>query len=465
MSKYQAYPEYKDSGNKLLGKIPSDWKVLRYKNILKIMQGMAFKSIEYVDNSSVVNVRMGNIKKGGHLDLGHNTKYLPEKYKDTYSEYQLNDGDAIIAMTDMSPSLEFLAVPAILDGLDENVTYLLNQRVGKLILNKEFDIRFVRYWLLSDELRSQLKSEGLGTVQANMSNDDLYEAYFFCPLISERLKIVEFLDHETAKIDILIYKQQQLIQLLKEKRQAVISHAVTKGLNPNAPMRDSGVEWLGEVPEHWEMVPLKHLCKFSGGGTPSKDNLSYWTNGHIPWVSPKDMKIFWLSDSQDKLTDIAVQESSTNYVEAGALLMVVRSGILQRTIPIAINTVEVTLNQDMKALRFNERMEAEYAANYILGNISSLLLEWTKEGATVESIEQEYLSNGLIPVPPKSEQTEINKVIEEQMTVFEALESKAVKGIRLLQERRTALISAAVTGKVDVRNWESPDSAQNKEAV
>ncbi|WP_257292589.1 restriction endonuclease subunit S, partial [Endozoicomonas sp. ONNA1] len=257
---------------------------------------------------------------------------------------------------------------------------------------------------------------------------------------------------------------QSLIRLLKEKRQAVISHAVTKGLNPDAPMKDSGVEWLGEVPEHWEMVPLKYLCSFSGGGTPSKDNLSYWSGGDIPWVSPKDMKSFRISNTQDKLTEKAVEESSTNFVDSGALIMVVRSGILQRTIPIAINSVRVTLNQDMKALKFNGRMKTEFAANYILGNVDSLLLEWSKEGATVESIEQEYLSASLFPVPPCEEQDQINNSLEEQMNTFADLEENSVEGIQYLQERRTALISAAVTGKIDVRDWQPATEQQEHPA-
>ena len=135
--------------------------------------------------------------------------------------------------------------------------------------------------------------------------------------------------------------------------------------------------------------------------------------------------------------------------------MVVRSGILQRTIPVAINTVPVTLNQDMKALSFCSEMHVEFAANFILGNISPLLLEWSKEGATVESIEHEYLASSTFPVPPYEEQLEINTDIRERMESFDALEQNACKGIVLLQERRTALISAAVTGKIDVRDWQA----------
>ncbi len=449
---YPVYPEYKDSELKWFRKIPKNWEIKRYKHALTLFQGAAFKSSEYVPESDVVNIRMGNIKKGGYIDLKHNIKYLPAEYKNRYSQYELKEGDLIIAMTDMSPSLDFLAVPAAMVGLDDCKTYLLNQRVGKLTVNKRFSTDFLKYLLLSCELRGQLKEQGLGTVQSNMSSENLYGSFFIAPPLEEQTQIATFLDRETKKIDCLIEKQQQLIKLLQEKRQAVISHAVTKGLNPDAKMKDSGVEWLGEIPEHWEMVPLKYLCTFSGGGTPSKDNLSYWVGGDIPWVSPKDMKTFWVSNTQDKLTPVAVEESTTNYVASGALLMVVRSGILQKTIPIAINTVTVTLNQDMKALRFNERMNVEYAANYIKGHTNILLLEWSKEGATVESIEQEYLSAGLIPIPPIYEQIEINRYLKNRMSILQGLIDKAEIGINLLKERRTALISAAVTGKIDVRN-------------
>jgi type I restriction enzyme S subunit len=324
--------------------------------------------------------------------------------------------------------------------------------------------KYLYFCMLLRGFRDQVSgyAEGASSSMQSISKEDFLSISVLFPPLNEQLCIASFLDHETAKIDTLIEKQQQLIKLLKEKRQAVISHAVTKGLNPDAPMRDSGIEWLGEVPAHWELVPLKYLCKFSGGGTPSKDNLEYWVGGDIPWVSPKDMKSFYLSDTQDKLTEKAVEESSTNFVESRALLMVVRSGILQRTIPIAINTVRVTLNQDMKALKFNARMNVEYAANYILGNVSSLLLEWSKEGATVESIEHEYLSGALFPVPPVEEQILINEEIMSRMDTFNDLEEKAERGIALLKERRTALISAAVTGKIDVRSW-TPPGQQNKE--
>lgn len=451
--KYKAYPEYKDSGVEWLGNIPKEWHLWKLTHAYEeIGSGTTPSSTdEGWYGGGVPWVTTGELRE---TEIHSTAKNVTENALRRFTALKKYPKGSI-AMAMYGATIGRLGVFGV-----EATT---NQACCVFTKSKIIDNHYLYYWLQA--FRQDIVNLASGGGQPNINQEIVASLKVSCPNKVEQEKIVSFLNHETAKIDTLIDKQQQLIQLLKEKRQAVISHAVTKGLNTNAPMRDSGVEWLGEVPEHWEMVPLKHLCKFSGGGTPSKDNLSYWAEGHIPWVSPKDMKTFWLSDSQDKLTEKAVQESSTNYVKAGALLMVVRSGILQRTIPIAINTVKITLNQDMKALRFNARMHSEYAANYILGHTPSLLLEWTKEGATVESIEQEYLSNGLVPVPPKQEQLEINNKIKEQMTVFEALESKAVKGIKLLQERRTALISAAVTGKIDVRHHVSRPAGNDTSEV
>ena len=215
-----------------------------------------------------------------------------------------------------------------------------------------------------------------------------------------------------------------------------------------AEYKDSGVEWLGDVPKHWQVTILKYNCSFSGGGTPSKEKPEYW-GGDIPWVSPKDMKVFKLVDTEDKITKDAILESSTNMVKTGALLMVVRSGILQRKIPIAINFVDVTLNQDMKALRFKERIFAEYFSYLVMGHESKFLLLWLKQGATVESIEHEYLANSVIPWPSIEEQTTIARFLDHETAKIDALIAEQQRLIELLKEKRQAVISHAVTKGLD----------------
>ena len=454
--KYKSYSEYKDSSIEWLGKIPSSWTVFRYKNIMQIMQGMAFRSSDYVEISNVVNVRMGNIKKGGEIDLKHNTKYLPDGFERTFKEYLLQEGDAIIAMTDMSPSLEFLAVPAILRDLDENSRYLLNQRVGKLIIEDDFDTRFLRYLLLSDELRAQLKSKGLGTVQANMSNEDLRSAFFACPSYAEIYLIANFLDHETAKIDTLIEEQKTLIRLLQEKRQAVISHAVTKGLNPDVPLKDSGVEWLGRVPEHWELTRFKFLCDniIAGpfGSSITKD--MYKPTGYKVYgqeqVIPNDFEIGDYFISEKDFSELSRYEVRTGEVLISCV------GTFGKIAVFPDDAKPGIINPRLIKATLKKEHNPHFVREFLKSTTVYKQFELLSRGGTMGVINIAILNEILAAVPPKKEQELIAQFISEKKCKFRMLIEEAQQTVQLLQERRTALISATVTGKIDVRDWTPP---------
>lgn len=456
MAKYQKYAEYKDSGVEWFVELPIDWKVSKLKQVVDQNRQITYGIVQAGPNveNGIPYIRPADMTDEKGIKSFDELLRTSEQIALSYDRSKIKTGDIVISI---GPSFgKVMMTPANLDGAN------LTQGTARIAISSEHNSRYF-FWVLRSTISfSQWESVIGGATFRALNLGPLADTYVGFPSYDEQVKIATFLDHETAKIDSLIAKQEKLIELLKEKRQAVISHAVTKGLNPDVAMKDSGVEWLGQVPEHWQLVPLKYLCTFSGGGTPTKDNLSYWTDGNIPWVSPKDMKTFWISETQDYITEKAVKESSTNIVEQTSLLMVVRSGILQRTIPIAINTVPVTMNQDMKALKFGKRVLVEYIANLIHGNTAQLLLEWSKEGATVESIEHEYLANSLIPVPSLKEQEEITQVIAKKMKVYAELTEKAELQITLLQERRTALISSAVTGKINVSNWQHPNEAKTE---
>ena len=221
-------------------------------------------------------------------------------------------------------------------------------------------------------------------------------------------------------------------------------------LGPYPAYRDSGVEWLGRVPEHWGVRKLKYAVAFTGGGTPSKTNASFW-RGRIPWVSPKDMTRNRLNDTADHITEPAVAASAANIVAAGAVLVVVRSGILRRKIPVAINTVPMAVNQDMKAMRPRKGIMSEYLRGLIQGNQSFWLSEWTKQGATVESIEHRLLANSRIPIPPLPEQHAIARFLEAADHRIGRYIRAKERLVELLEERKRALIHEAVTGRIDVR--------------
>lgn len=212
-----------------------------------------------------------------------------------------------------------------------------------------------------------------------------------------------------------------------------------------AEYKDSGVKWLGKVPAHWESLKVKAFTQFCGGGTPSRDNLAFW-NGDIPWVSPKDMKFERIKGAEEYITDEGLSSSSSSLVDSGRLLMVVRSGILKHTIPVAINDVPVALNQDMKALRFKEQLAtSEFFLRWVQGLNDALLLAWAKQGATVESIEHNYLAETLVPLPPLSEQSVIATFLDRETGKIDALIAEQEKLLTLLAEKRQATISHAVT--------------------
>jgi type I restriction enzyme S subunit len=223
--------------------------------------------------------------------------------------------------------------------------------------------------------------------------------------------------------------------------------------------KHSGVEWLGKVPEHWLLKKLGSIATFRGGGTPAKDKADFW-NGDIPWVSPKDMKSESIEKTEDAITEAGLASSSTSLIPPGAVLMVVRSGILKHTIPVAINRIAVTLNQDMKAIVLDPvEGLSEFFLRWVQGLNELLLHVWLKQGATVESVEQSYVSSTDFPLPPISEQQDICSFLQVETAKIDQLVKEHHRLIGLLQERRSALISAAVTGKIDVRNYTRKETA------
>jgi type I restriction enzyme S subunit len=318
---------------------------------------------------------------------------------------------------------------------------------------------FAYLFLQSDCYWQWLNSVFIQATIQNVSAEKYANLFIPIPPIGEQRAIARFLDFKTAQIDALIAKKKMLLDKLAEKRTALISHAVTKGLDPMVPMKESGVAWLGGIPAHWDAKRLKFVVSTFGGGTPNTGKPEYW-NGDIPWVSPKDMKCDFIETTEDYLTEIGVAESATKIVPVDSVLIVVRSGILRHTIPVARNTVEVALNQDMKALVASERLRPGFIHWFISGLQGGLLPIWSKQGCTVESIEMDYMSNTVIPLPPVAEQDAILARILEITASVDAQAEKVTAVISSLIEYRSSLITHAVTGKIDLREFQIPQSSE-----
>lgn len=203
-----------------------------------------------------------------------------------------------------------------------------------------------------------------------------------------------------------------------------------------------------ETPASWDRRKIKfHLSGFFGGGTPSKDNLDYWTDGNVPWVTPKDMKRRMIDTAEDLITVDAVKNSATNMVPPNSVLMVVRSGILKHSLPVALNTVPVALNQDMKAFRFRRSLLPEFFAYWIEGQQKQKLLEWCQIGATVDNINVDAMLNAQIAVPDLATQRQIADFLDRETARIDLLIEKKQRLIHALDEKHDSLVNAAVLGK------------------
>ncbi|ARM31916.1 hypothetical protein B9H02_05105 [Prosthecochloris sp. HL-130-GSB] len=374
-----------------------------------------------------------------------------------YTEFQEDD----VVFAKITPCFEN-GKGSIASGLTNGVAYGTTE-LHVLRVSKCLDNRFLFYITVSDVFRQLGESEMYGAGgQKRVPPEFCKDFSVTYPPLSEQTAIADFLDRETGRIDALIAKKRRMIELLREKRSALISRTVTRGLpldvarefnlEPHTRFKDSGIEWLGEVPEGWEVIKVQYFSRFKGGSTPLTTEDRYWENGTIPWVSPKDMKSTRVTDTIDHLTSEGMVECASGLLDSGHVLIVVRSGILRHTLPVAINDCPVALNQDMRAFVLNRnKIFPEYLMRLIEGNQKAVLEEWRKAGTTVESIEMGYVLGSSLPVPPLPEQTAIATYLDRETANIDKLSGKFEQAIERLQEYRTALITAAVTGKIDVR--------------
>lgn len=437
-NKYAAYPEYKDSGTDMLGAVPYDWNVKRLKYLVSLITNKA------TSRNNAVGLE--------------NIEGWTGRFIQTDSDFQ-GDGTAFdqgdILFGKLRPYLAKVLL-AISKGEavgDFHVLRPVNQKLA----------RFIQYQMLTEEFISFVDSSTFGAKMPRVSWEFMANVIGVEPSLDEAIKIADFLDYETARIDRLIEKQQRLIELLKEKRQAVISHAVTKGLNPDAPMKDSGVEWLGQVPEHWIVAGFK---KYIGpivdyrGRTPEK------TESGVFLVTARNIK--------NGNVDYSLSEefiSDNDYPE------VMKRG--KPKIGDVLFTTEAPLGEvaqvDDESVAFAQRIiKFRGLENILTNDYLKLFIQSTPfqdglmtyaTGSTALGIKVERLSYLKQLIPPISEQKQIVSTIKLHHIKYGRLIATAMEAINLMKERRAALISAAVTGKIDVRAWVKPAEASASDAA
>ncbi|MFI4035977.1 restriction endonuclease subunit S [Klebsiella quasipneumoniae] len=444
MAKYKAYPEYKDSGVEWLGVIPKGWTISKVKYLAPFQVGWTpptKNDANFIGDNLWVNI-----------------SDLKDKFISSTAKC-ISDKAAKEASMDITPrgSLLYsfkLSVGAVsFAGCD----LYTNEAIASFLDQAQLPLSYL-YYALPIFIIENASTNIYG---AKILNQELIKnSFLLAPSHSEAKKVAQFLDHETAKIDNLIEKQQQLIELLKEKRQAVISHAVTKGLNPYVPMKDSGVEWLGEVPEHWEVKKLKHVahiidCK---NRTPE-----YFDDGEYLVVRTTNVK------KQSLVLDDALYTNERDFkiwTERG--VPPVGSILFTREAPageicIVPAFTKLCMGQRMMNFICHQSNYTNFLFDYLTSDCLKRYIESEAAGSTVSHLRVEQVYNIPIVIPPNSEQKNIDEMVGVMKAQYSRLIDDAECSLVLLQERRNALISAAVTGKIDVRDWVAPDTKDIEE--
>ena len=432
---YKPYPKYKDSGIEWLGEIPEGWNVKPLKRILMLFNGATPKSSEtdYWD---------GNIFWATPDDLGttEEATIVNTKRKITILGYE-SCGTTLVPKNSL-----ILSTRAPIGHLGvAGVDICTNQGCKSLVFIKEDNTLFYYYLLLT--ARSELESLGQGTTFKELSAGKLAVVPLTAPPKEEQLAIASFLNRETEKIDNLIAKKERQIELLQEKRTALISHAVTKGLDPIAKMKDSGIEWLGEIPEGWNVKPLKRILMLFNGATPKSSETDYW-DGNIFWATPDDLgttEEATIVNTKRKITILGYESCGTTLVPKNSLILSTRAPIGH----LGVAGVDICTNQGCKSLVFIKEDNTLFYYYLLLTARSEL--ESLGQGTTFKELSAGKLAVVPLTAPPKEEQLAIASFLNRETEKIDKLIAKVQESIDKLKEYRQALISAAVTGKIDVR--------------
>jgi type I restriction enzyme S subunit len=439
--RFQAYPAYKNIDEKWLHAIPDGWSLRRFKYLFAVIYRYpTYYDIEYTLNG-VPEVRGEALAANGKILELEDQRFISETTNCQYPKTQLIEGDIVMSVRGTMGKIGI--VDKRYNGA--NITANLIRLSPKPPVIGEF----LRWLLLSDYFQCKLDKISPKTTIQTVTVPQLSDLVLPIPTPTDQRAIASFLDRETSRIDALIAKKERQIELLKEKRAALISHAVTKGLDPNVKMKDSGIEWLGQIPEHWAMKRLKYVTDQITVGiviTPSK----YYEDEGVPCLRSLNIR-----EGRIQNKDLVYISDKSNFLHSKSIvyegdLVSVRTGQPGTTAVIdrhfhGANCIDLII------IRQSKRFDSQFLCYALNSSFSKSQYSSGATGAIQAHFNVETASNLFIPLPPISEQTSIFKWLDRKMEQIDKLWQQIESSINKLREYRTALISAAVTGKIDVR--------------
>jgi len=441
MSKYKRYERYKDSGVEWIGEIPEHWEIKKLKYICSesAVYGLNESAENYAEEG-VRFIRTTDIDDKGNLDSNEEGVFLPEEKT---KGYILKTGDLLVSRSgSLGTSLYF----------DEN-KYGKCSYAGYLVkfrANSKNHPKFLFYFSKSNIFYIQIQMALVSSTISNFNGNKYANMILTLSSYNEQKTIANFLDQKTAEIDDLIADKEKLIELLQEKRQAIITEAVTKGLNPNVKMKDSGIEWIGEIPEHWNVEPIKYMVKtIQTGTTPTTKNDDYF-DGDIQWFTPGDFHgSKELYEASRKISNLAVIDNEARLFPKNTVMIV---GIGATVGKVAKLGVEGSFNQQITGLIVNEqRLNCDYLYYWLY--INQETIKNISNYTTLPIINNEFVKNFECLSLPLDEQQAIVNYLNQKTSEIDDLILKIKLQIQKLKEYRQSLIFEAVTGKIDVRDY------------
>jgi type I restriction enzyme S subunit len=446
--KYSAYPAYKDSGVEWLGDIPQHWKTKRVKHCLQsIEQGWSPSCENRIAEDDEWGVLKVGCVNGAEFNPNEN-KALPTDLEPR-PELEIKPGDVLMSRAN---TRELVGSTSVIKSVRPRLLLcdkLYRLKVNISVVNPDYLVLS----LGSTIARFQMEQDATGASGSmqNIGQEDVQNIVLPLADLEEQFAIASFLNHETAKIDALIAKKERLIELLQEKHTAIISHAVTKGLDPTVQMKDSGVEWLGKIPTHWEKTRIKYALH-QIVDTEHK-TAPFYPDGEYLVVRTSNVRNGQLVLDDAKYTD---HEGFREWTKRGKPepgdILFTREAPAGETCLVPEN-LPLCLGQRMVLFRVNHQMlDENYGIWSLYGGIAAEFISSLSQGSTVAHFNMADIGNIPLLLPPIEEQTAIASYLDRETAKIDALIAKIREGIEKLKEYRTALISAAVTGKIDVRN-------------
>lgn len=418
--------------------VPQGWQRLPLRRLFRITGGATPKSdvAEYW-GGDIDWVTPADLGKTPSLEVHNSARTLTRAGLDSCAAELLPPGSIIVSVRAPIGAIGIAKVP------------MATNQGCKGLVGQSAEPRFMAYQLSVSQ--ASLEAVGRGTTFTELSATDLGSFQVAVPPPDLQRTIANFLDRETDKIDALIDKQEQLIATLREDRAATIAHAVTKGLNPDVEMKDSGVERLGHIPTHWTVPQIGWHSRVGNGSTPARDNQEYWLNGLVPWLNSGHVNRDRITDADQFVTNSAVLECHLPMVPAGSVLVGLTGQGKTRGMA-SLLMVPSTINQHLAYVTpISRQIGAAYLC-YAIRSSYDYLREISEEnGSTKGGLTCSALKKLRIPIPPKNEQDMLVRFLDERCSKIDSLIAKSTEMIDTLREYRSALITNAVTGKIDVR--------------